>query len=84
MPCDHQTPEIFLETLIRNRTTTRSFSEVTPDKVEIEKIVAAGFYAPFAIIGSKDNPGIRIDKNLLFVVGNIENAVLGVKDIVGT
>jgi len=59
MPCDNQTPENFFETLIRNRTTTRSFGEATPDKAEIEKIVAAGFYAPFAIIGSQGNPGIR-------------------------
>lgn len=54
-----KTPEVPLETLIKNRTTTRSFSEATPGKVEIEKIIAAGFYAPYAIIGSKGNPGIR-------------------------
>ena len=59
MTYDDQTPEEFFETLIRNRTTTRSFSEATPDKADVEKIVAAGFYAPFAIIGTKDNPRFR-------------------------
>jgi len=53
------TKAAILEDIIVSRRTTRNFAEESPLKHEIETVIKAGSFAPFAIIGSKDISPLR-------------------------